>query len=66
MARPSKEQLDRARISNNVNKHLKEHYKQYKFILHTERQQHIIDYLNSKENKQQYILNLILNDMNKE
>lgn len=63
MARPSKEQIQKKLHSKSVAKHIKNNYKRFEFKLHTERQQHIIDHLNKQENKQQYIINLILKDM---
>ena len=63
MARLSKEKIQKQQHSKSVAKHVKQHYKRYEFKLHTERQQHIIDHLNKQENKQQYIINLILKDI---
>lgn len=64
MARKSKEQIEKEQHSKRVAKHMKEHYKQIKFNLHTERQKDIIEHLEQQENKQQYITSLIKQDMN--
>ena len=66
MARKSKEQLQREKQNKSVNKHVKEHYRRLELRFHNERQQHIIEFLESKPNKQQYITSLILADMEKE
>lgn len=63
MGRKSKEQLDKERQSKSVNKHVKKHYKRYEFRFHNDRQKDIIEYLEQKENKQQYITDLIRKDM---
>lgn len=63
MARKSKEQIAKEQHSKRVTKHLKEHYKQIKFNLHTERQKDIIEHLEQQENKKQYITDLIRKDM---
>jgi hypothetical protein len=64
MARLSKEAKQKKQHYKNVDKHVKEHYRRYGFKLHNERQKNIIDYLDKQENRQQYITNLILQDMN--
>jgi hypothetical protein len=64
MARLSKEAIQKKQHSKNVAKHIQQHYKRYEFKLHNERQKDIIDYLDKQENRQQYITNLILQDMN--
>lgn len=66
MARKSKEQIAKEQHNKATIKHVKEHYKQFKFILHTERQKDIIEHLDQQENKQQYIISLIKKDMEKE
>lgn len=66
MARKSKEQIAKEQHNKATIKHVKEHYRQFKFILHTERQKDIIEYLEQQENKQQYITSLIKKDMEKE
>ena len=63
MARKSKEQIAKEQHNKATIKHVKEHYRQFKFILHTERQKDIIEYLEQKENKQKYITDLIRKDM---
>ena len=64
MARPSKEQVQKKLHSKAVVKHITANYKRIEFKLHNERQKDIIDHLNKQTNKQQYIINLILQDMN--
>lgn len=66
MARKSKEQIAKEQHNKATIKHVKEHYRQFKFILHTERQKDIIEHLEQQENKQQYITSLIKKDMEKE
>ena len=59
MARKSKEQIQKENHNKATIKHIKENYRTFKIQLHNERQKDIIDHLNNKENKQQYITNLI-------
>ena len=66
MPRKSKEQIAKEQHNKATIKHVKEHYRQFKFILHTERQKDIIEHLEQQENKQQYITSLIKKDMEKE
>lgn len=63
MARKSKEQIEKEQHAKRVVKHMKEHYRKFEIRLHTERQKDIIEYLEQKENKQQYITDLIRKDM---
>lgn len=66
MARLSKEQIEKKQHAQRVSKHLKEHYRNINFSLHNDRDKEIIEYLDSKPNKKQYIISLILKDMEKE
>ena len=63
MARKSKEQITKEQHNKATVKHIKEHYRQFKFILHNERQKDIIDHLEKQVNKQQYIISLIMKDI---
>lgn len=47
-----------------LDKYIKKTMKPYSFRLHKEKYKDIIEWLDSKENKTQYILDLIKKDMN--
>lgn len=49
-----------------INKYAKEHYRHYYLRLQYEKDKEIIDYLDKKESKNNYIKNLIINDMKTE
>ena len=63
MARKSKEQIAKENHNKATIKHIRENYRTFKIQLHNERQKDIIEHLEQKENKQQYITDLIRKDM---
>ena len=66
MARKSKEQIQKEKATKATVKHIKEHYRRFEIQLHNERQKDIIEHLEKQPNKKQYIISLILKDMEKE
>ena len=63
MARKSKEQIQKEKATKATVKHIKEHYRRFEIQLHNERQKDIIEHLEKQPNKKQYIISLILKDM---
>lgn len=62
---PSEEELKKAH-SRSVTKSIKKHYKRFEIKIHITREADLLDFIESKENKQDYIKNLILEDMKNE
>ncbi len=65
MGRKSKEQLKKEANAKNVTRWQKANTKNYMVRFNFRNEQEIIDYLDSKENKKQYLKALILADMEK-
>lgn len=63
MARKAKEQIKKERQSKATIKFVKNHYKRLEIRIHKTYEKELITFLESKDNKQAYIKNLILEDM---
>lgn len=63
MARKTKEQIKKEKKSKLVTKSIKKNYKRFEIKIHRFHEKELITFLESKDNKQAYIKNLIQEDM---